>query len=924
MVALRAKRKPKDVETLLSQDSPLPEGCERRFFDGTGITELIDADCHDFGWYLIATGEGAPVEDLSTRGVYRLLDAPNLYYWHHPEGRAQDRLVHACELEMSRRRGDWVALEFGAHDIDEPVQLELYRFNSEIDWLKATPEDLEAFHAAQRGEEQNLVDVFGFEGNMVGIRDDVSPERTRVFFGAAVVDQNNNRFNIPVFCLGPEEGNSWPLLSDPFADDEEGVFEERVVSEGDVGIEEYEPIRFDPNDLASVMEAAAKVVALTEGDEGEPGVERDLAEYEVRVAGEPRPRGDEPRPRGDEPRRSRPHPKDLSMDDVLGEVPGRNSAPASPEPRPRGDEPRPRGDEPPRAATPATPPSPVASASSPRSEATAGMRAKVASMTLDDVLAGTRVDSRDGLDDERVEDDDEGVEIRLSLDADSDPDALRDQLNGALVDAERRLRSQEPEDEEEELLPALEGDEELEGEQDPLEDEALEDEEAETAAPDPAELERRAEALIAEALASWVPGAQVQLAFPMDGSAGAPETIQAKLKLAMQAKMEAIAQAKLAQHGDEEIGIVSRSRFVPASELAPPTSDPEVQEGEDEDEDDEDAINRRGDALIAAALANWKPGDQVRLELPMDGSAGTQGALQAKLHTAVQMKVRAASRVEEEPEDEDDVDSMLGSGQGTPSPVDDFSKAEDSALSEGQEVEHGAAQDEFDVDVDAALGDRYGDDVERFDAEPVDRGFDEEEFHFDLDAALRGGVEGSEGVQAFEDEEPEPLLWTAVEQVWHLPRLRWDRPEGAEVSLLWTAASVPPHFDRADLGALLDGTPPRGIRRFDLGELNGIVENLCAARSFVVVAVRGLDGDWQPLCPEFVDLEDGYDLELLEPEDLAQLDLAVARCVARARRIFSDTPEDLDALYAELDRARSLWRDNVRVLAFARGAGIEL
>ena len=219
MVALRARAPlaPEDALAVVQGRLKLPH-CDRVEFDIENVrATLVDLDCHTRSWYLIVNTDFDPPRPetwLRTHPLYHLPPIDdNVIYWHCPGDPLHDRLVHTLEVESARKRRDLIPIEIGVHEVLDPVAIELYLFRTEIDWRTLVPEDLEEFYKLQRGEESDLGVRYVLPNDCVGFRDDISPNRRRVYYAALVRDQYNNRTPVPIFPLTEGTHGEWPLLS---------------------------------------------------------------------------------------------------------------------------------------------------------------------------------------------------------------------------------------------------------------------------------------------------------------------------------------------------------------------------------------------------------------------------------------------------------------------------------------------------------------------------------------------------------------------------------------------------------------------------------------------------------------------------------------------------------------------------------------
>ncbi|MDX9722022.1 MAG: hypothetical protein RBU37_14850 [Myxococcota bacterium] len=229
MVALRCVVPPvESIESLLQLGTALPLTVDRLFFTSTERCALIDMDCHDRCHYFVGCMQGqrcTPVEGLRIRSLNRM-PASNEVIWHCPDDPLHHRLLHVSEMELCRRKSEPLALELGVHELASPRVIKLFLFASPVTWSRATPDDIEQFHAMQLGEPNALGWTFEIEPDLPGFRDDLSPAGSTVYFAAAVVDEEENHFPVPLFCVGTDEGSHWPELSSYASDSQRDEIQE--------------------------------------------------------------------------------------------------------------------------------------------------------------------------------------------------------------------------------------------------------------------------------------------------------------------------------------------------------------------------------------------------------------------------------------------------------------------------------------------------------------------------------------------------------------------------------------------------------------------------------------------------------------------------------------------------------------------------
>ncbi len=153
--------------------------------------------------------------------------------------------------------------------------------------------------------------------------------------------------------------------------------------------------------------------------------------------------------------------------------------------------------------------------------------------------------------------------------------------------------------------------------------------------------------------------------------------------------------------------------------------------------------------------------------------------------------------------------------------------------------------------------------------------------------------------------------WMLVQRQWYFARYRWE-PCPSEVRVFWSDAKHAPPLD----GATIDAPPPE-VAVFT-PDYHVFIDNLTQTQAYLLAAARGADGTWRPipltrLAPPW----EGESKEalLLDESVFHRLDRAVARRVANARRHLAQGRR-LEA-QAELDKARMIAPDHVRINAFA-------
>ncbi|MBQ9396274.1 MAG: hypothetical protein IJU23_12285, partial [Proteobacteria bacterium] len=176
-----------------------------------GFMLIVDTDCHKRSWYAFATWHDGKFEEIQNvrDTTIDFLPSDNAVTAWGTNQIIQDHLVHCLALEKFQKK-NCLAIRFGILDDANISSIELYCFDTPLEWDEETVND---FHAFQKTGTPKLGQRFVINHSCKGIMDDVTACDTFHYYAALCVDHYGNRFPVNVSSLGNVEQAGWEFLS---------------------------------------------------------------------------------------------------------------------------------------------------------------------------------------------------------------------------------------------------------------------------------------------------------------------------------------------------------------------------------------------------------------------------------------------------------------------------------------------------------------------------------------------------------------------------------------------------------------------------------------------------------------------------------------------------------------------------------------